>query len=299
VKRLELADLVSLETYDAVRDDFRARIMAHKRNRRVAVGDRVTLLFEDRETIRFQVQEMVRVERIRAPEKVQLELDVYNELIPGESELSATLMIEIPDLAEIRPELDRLIGLDEHVALLLGDRSGDALTVRADFDATQLGEDRIAAVHYIRFRLAPEALARFRALDIPARLSIDHANYRAEVTLPRSTRHSLIEDLAGGVPPLLKAPAGGGIAAAEEHALFESEGIRVRYPLHPAGLGHVVVESKRPLASWLEAEPVLWGELQRVLQRYAREIESRHGGCRCVTDLHAAGARWHLFAPIP
>lgn len=299
MRRLELEDLVSLEAYDELRDDYRAHIMAHKRNRRVAVGDRVTVLFEDRETIRFQVQEMLRVEKISAPAKVQHELDVYNELIPGENELSATLMIEITDLAEIRPELDRLIGLDEHVALHLEPESREPVRIPASFDAKQLEEDRIAAVHYIKFPLGPDARALFRDADVPARLSIDHPNYRAEVSLPRAARHSLIEDLAGGGPSLLRPPAGGGIAEVRNAALFESEGIRVRDPLHPAGLGHVVVEAKDPLASWLEAEPALWIELQRVLQRCARDIERRYGACRCVTDLHAAGARWHLFAPRP
>jgi len=296
VKRLELADLVSIEAYESLRDEYRARIMAHKRNRRMPVGDRVTLLFEDRETMRFQVLEMMRVERIRDPAKLQHELDVYNELVPGEGQLAATLMIEITDLGEIRPALDRLVGLDEHLALLLGE-GANTRVVRATFDQKQLEEDRIAAVHYVKFSLSENDVECLRDTATPARIRIDQANYLVEVELPLSTRHSLIEDLAGGGPPLLEVPEGSGVHDTPVRFLFEGKGLRVRRPFHAAGRGHVVVEATAPLSSWLDADPALWSELQAVLRRYGREIETRHGACRCVTDLHAVGARWHLFAP--
>ena len=117
MKRLTLEDVVGLDAYDALRGAYRDAIIAHKRERRLAIGENVTLLFEDRETLRFQVQEMLWVERIADPDKIQHELDVYNELMPGEGELSATLFVEITDAERIRPELDRLISIDEHVAL--------------------------------------------------------------------------------------------------------------------------------------------------------------------------------------
>ena len=107
---------MDLDRYEAVRPELRAAIIEHKRERRVPVGDRVTLVFEDRETLRWQVLEMARVEQIRDRDALQRELDVYNELVPGEDELSATLFVEIPDLERIRPELDRLIGQLEAVS---------------------------------------------------------------------------------------------------------------------------------------------------------------------------------------
>ena len=97
MKPLALGEIVGIDAYEAERDAYRARVVAAKRARRLAVGDRVMLLFENRETVRFQVQEMMRIERIRAPEKVQHELDVYNALVPGDGELSATMFIEITD----------------------------------------------------------------------------------------------------------------------------------------------------------------------------------------------------------
>ena len=105
MKPLTLDEIVGLERYAAIRDPYRERVIAYKKDRRLGVGDEITLLFEDRETLRFQVQEMLWVERIVDPEKVQHELDVYNGLLPGPGELSATLFIEITEPGRIRPAL--------------------------------------------------------------------------------------------------------------------------------------------------------------------------------------------------
>ena len=120
VRREELLDLVA---YEKSRDAYLARIIDYKRTRRVPVGDRLTFIFENRETVRFQIQEMLRAERAVKEEKIEDELAVYNELVPGPNELSATLMIEITESRRIRAELDRLIGIDEHVFLEVGERS--------------------------------------------------------------------------------------------------------------------------------------------------------------------------------
>ncbi len=292
MRRLGLDEIVGVDVYAGLRDDYRAQVIAHKHPRRLPVGDRVTLIFENRETIRFQVQEMMRVEGIREPDKVQLELDVYNELIPGEGELSATLMIEITDLAEIRPELDRLVGLDEHVSLRLAGRE----PIPARFDTKQLDEERIAAVQYIKWSLSPEDVEAFCDVAVAAQIAIDQPNYRVSAAIPRDTRHSLIEDLRGGIAPLLRVPEGGGVADALERVIEEHAGIRVRHPHQPAGPGHVVVEALGADADWLAVDAERWATLQTLLQRYGREIHARYGACRCVTDL-GAGARFHLFAP--
>jgi len=118
VRPLALEDIVDLDRYAELRSDYRAAVIDYKRTRRLAVGENITLLFEDRETLRFQIQEMLWVEHISQPEKIQHEIDTYNELMPAERELSATLFIEITEAAEIRPALDRLIGVDEHVELV-------------------------------------------------------------------------------------------------------------------------------------------------------------------------------------
>ena len=202
MKPLAIEEILDAEAYEAVRDAFRRAVIEHKRNRRLPVGDRVSLIFEDRETLRFQVQEMLRAERTRTAEGIQHELDVYNELMPGEDELSATLMIEITDAVEIRPELDRLIGLDEHVALVLGEGGGEE-TIRATFDPRQMEEDRIAAVQYVRFPLGAEGARRFRDPDVPARVRLSHPHYAHQAGIPAPMRESLIRDLEDATPPLL------------------------------------------------------------------------------------------------
>ena len=197
-------EIVDLERYGRIRPDYRARVIAYKRSRRMAVGERVSLVFEDRETLRFQVQEMLWIERIREPAKLEQELEVYNELMPGPGELSATLLIEITDGASIRPELERLIGLDEHVFLVLGEGAEEE-ALRARFDAKQLAEDRIAAVQYVRFALGAARAARFRDPRVRARIRIDHPSYRREEEIPPAVRESLIASLAREPAPLLRA----------------------------------------------------------------------------------------------
>jgi hypothetical protein len=292
VKPLVLDEIVDVDAYEPLRDAYRARVQDAKRARRIAVGDRVTLVFENRETVRFQVQEMVRVERIRSPEKVQHELDVYNALVPGDAELSATMFIEITDTQRIRAELDLLLGIDACVFLELGD-----LRVRARFDESQLEEDRISAVHYLRFDLAGEASARLADPTVPARLAIDHLRYRASTEITPEQRASLAADLAGDPAPLLVPPRGANVVAASAPALSASGRVRVRRAESPLGRGHVVVEPVEPIAAWRDAAPDLEAEVLAELRRVAGEIEQRFGACRVVCDTHAPRWRWHVFAP--
>ena len=195
-------EIAPLGSYAALRDAYRSAVIEHKRARRMAVGPQVTLVFEDRETLRFQVQEMLWVERIQEPERVQQELDVYNELMPGPLELSATLLIEITEPGRIRAELDRLVGLDEHVALVLGSGDG-ARRVPARFDAKQFEADRIAAVQYIRFALDDAGLALLADLREPAAIRIDHPNYSQTAPLPPEVRASLVAGLRADPESLL------------------------------------------------------------------------------------------------
>jgi hypothetical protein len=187
IKREEILDLVA---YEKARDDYRRRIIALKSPRRIAVGPALTFIFENRETVLFQIQEMLRAERIVDETHIQQEIDIYNELIPGDHALSATLMIEIEEMSQIRSELDRLIGIDEHVYLDVGDRS-----VRASFDPKQFEEDRISAVQYVRFPLGPDLARAFRAGEAPVVLRVEHPSYRASTAIDGKSRESLARDL--------------------------------------------------------------------------------------------------------
>lgn len=190
MRKLCLADIADLTAYERERPEFRARVIALKKHRRVPVGDCITLVFENRDTARFQIQEMCRVERIVNPEAIQAEVDVYNTLIPEEGELSATLLVELDDQQRVRALLDRLIGVNERVFLEV-----DGSRIQAQFDPGTYREDRVAAVHYIRFRLTPEAIQDFKAGGREIALVIDHPNYRARTVLSTETRKALAEDL--------------------------------------------------------------------------------------------------------
>jgi hypothetical protein len=296
---LTLEDVYDLDRYEAIREPYRRAILLHKRARRLAVGDRVTIVFEDRETVRWQVLEMARVERIRDAALLQHELDVYNELLPGEDSLSATLFIEITDVAAIRPELDRLIGIDERLCLVLGSGAA-ALRVRGRFDAQQLEEERISAVHYVRFPLAEAARAAFLDPSLPARLELDHPHYAAAAEIPQAMRASLLRDLAGGPPHLLGAvPPPPSVAAAARGAEAEelvAEGSRVRVlrPARPRAPGHLVLEA-RGGESLADADGGLLGELAALATRHGRELGARHGSCRLEAEL-GGPLRWHLLA---
>jgi len=191
MRNVEPSEILDLTAYERIRADFVEKMIALKRPRRVHVGEDLCFIFENRDTVIFQIQEMTRAERTVDPEAIAEEVAVYNELVPGENELSATLMIEIPDQSRIRPALDRLVGIDEHVFLDVG---GD--TVQATFDEKQFEEERISAVQYIRFPLGAELAARFRDPSVPVILRTDHPNYTASTAIEGESRASLIADLA-------------------------------------------------------------------------------------------------------
>lgn len=193
MRAVEPNEILDLSAYERIREDFLAKTIALKRPRRIHVGDRLCFIFENRDTVIFQVQEMTRAERTVKEQAIAEEVRVYNELIPGEHELSATLMIEIPDAEEIRSELDRLVGIDEHLFLDVGDQS-----VRASFDEKQFEAERISAVQYIKFPLGKKLAAAFRDPKVPVALRVDHPNYAAKTAILGESRASLAADLASG-----------------------------------------------------------------------------------------------------
>ncbi len=289
---LHLEEVVPLELYGAIRDDYRRAVIIHKRARRVAVGPSLTLVFEDRETLRFQVQEMLWVERIEEPARVQHEIDVYNELIPGARELSATLFIEITEPGRIRAELDRLIGIDEHVALVLGEGPG-ARVVPACFDAKQFEEDRISAVQYIRFTLDADDASALADTSVPAALRVAHPAYAHETPLSAAVRASLVAGIEGDPPSLL--PALPERASALPEVLFESANARALRLPRPALPGEIVVEAREALAPSAALEPALWSELLEAVRRAADEVVARHGGARITAEIGpGAPPRWRI-----
>jgi hypothetical protein len=189
---LTVSDIANLHEYELERPDFRPRVIELKGRRRVALGPLMTLVFENRDTVRFQIQEMLRVERIVQPDKVQHEVDVYNELLPRPGEIAATLFMEITEQDRIQEVLDGFIGLEEpgHLVLEVGGERYPAL-----FAPGQSREDRISAVHYIRFALG-EAGRRALAAGTEAALEVFHGGYRARQVLSPETVLELVADLS-------------------------------------------------------------------------------------------------------
>jgi len=185
--------LYSLEHYARLRPEFRARIIAHKKNRIVAVGPNATLHFEDRLTMQYQVQEMLRLERMFEPAAIQEELDVYNPLIPDGSNWKATFMVEFPDPEERKAQLAQLIGIERAVHVQVADFAPVAPITNEDLDR-ETGE-KTAAVHFLRFELSPAMCAAVKS-GAPIRVGIDHPHYQAELTLDTPVRNSLAADLA-------------------------------------------------------------------------------------------------------
>jgi hypothetical protein len=196
MKKIETGEILPIEAHERAREAERAEMIGMKALRRVAVGPNVSLLFENRRTVLWQIQEMCRVERIEDPRKVAEEVEAYNSLIPPDGSLSATLFIEITEAKDVKPLLDRLLGIDDPGVLTL--RIGTSHAVPGDFEPGHSREDRLSAVHYVHFHLDRGAREAFLDPEVPATLVITHPNYRAEAALAGATRRSLIEDLAGG-----------------------------------------------------------------------------------------------------
>jgi len=191
IRPVTLADIVGLDRYEKIRDDVRRRIIELKRARRVSVGPQVTFVFENHDTVFFQIQEMLRAERIRDLDAVREELAVYNALLPQPGQLSATMLIEITEQANIADRLLSFLGIDEAVWL----RVGSAPAIQAQFETGRSREDKLSAVQYVRFALPPAAQRAFVDPSVAVHLAIEHPNYRHRVAIDGALRASLREDL--------------------------------------------------------------------------------------------------------
>jgi hypothetical protein len=194
---LTIDDIVDQRAYEREREKFRRHVIALKRLRRVGVGPFVTLVFENRDTIRFQIQEMARVEKIITDQGIQTELDTYNPLIPEPGQVSATLFIELTEKAQLEEWLPKLVGIETEVELRLGPSGGHRVRCRVDeAHLRQLTREEVtASVHYLRFELDADEVGAFA--KGPVTLAVTHPGYPHEVELPTATRAELLEDLRG------------------------------------------------------------------------------------------------------
>ena len=192
--KLSRDDLYSLEQYAEMRPAFREKVLSHKKNRRLDLGTNAALYFEDRLTMQYQVQEMLRIEKIFEADGIKEELDAYNPLIPDGSNWKATFMVEFPDIEERKAMLAQLVGIEDRVYVQVADF--DRVYPIADEDLERDTEEKTSAVHFLRFEIPQEQVA---ALQGGASLvaGIDHDNYRVEVApVPDNIRESLINDFA-------------------------------------------------------------------------------------------------------
>jgi hypothetical protein len=190
--KLKPEDLFSLEEYHKRRADFRAAVLAHKRNRQIAVGPSLSLFFEDRLTMQYQVQEMLRAERIFESDAIAEELAAYNPLIPDGTNLKATMMLEYPDVAERRAALQRLGGIED--AIYVEVASLGRVFAHADEDLPRSNEEKTSAVHFLRFELDDEMRAELKK-GASLRIGVDHPDYRHEIAAPVTVVQALAADL--------------------------------------------------------------------------------------------------------
>lgn len=191
--KIELKDVLNFFEYEKVREGLLRRVIAMKRQRRVPVGSYLSFVFENRDTVLFQIQEMCRVERITDDARIQDEIDVYSAMLPGPGELSATLMIEIEDKEQIQPVLDRFMGIDTGQRVWL--QIGKEFAVSGEFEAGRSDEEKgkLSAVHFVRFAFPPEAIRAFKDADVW--LVVDQPGEKARTQLSEDTKAALLEDL--------------------------------------------------------------------------------------------------------
>ena len=193
MKSLAADTLMNIIEYEKVRHTYRQDIIAYKKNRRISLGPNVMLTFENEKTLTFQIQEIMRAERLVHDEQIQEEVDVYNTIMPPENGLSATLFIEVVEEAKIRPVLNKFIGLTDHQTLYLvinGEK------VYAEFEQGREEENKISSVHYVQFQFSSEQKNNFTDSESKTKLGIDYKDYKYTETVPDGLQRSLCEDLS-------------------------------------------------------------------------------------------------------
>jgi len=189
VRPITRLDIKGPAMYAHIRDDYRNRVIEMKKARRVIIGDRVELVFDNRHTLTLQIEETCRLENLTRDDQIQEEIDVNNQLMPTEDSLAATMFIALPQDEHIKENLRALVGLDEHVILHIGPHA-----IRAAFEPGRSTEDKISAVQYTRYPLSPEAKAALLTPGTSIEVEIDHPNYRHRVQCSEELRASLASD---------------------------------------------------------------------------------------------------------
>ena len=193
MKSIAADTLMNIIEYEKVRHTYRQDIIAYKKNRRISLGPNIMLTFENEKTLTFQIQEIMRAERLVHDEQIQEEVDVYNTIMPPENGLSATLFIEVVEEAKIRPVLNKFIGLTDHQTLYL-DINGEK--VYAEFEQGREEENKISSVHYVQFLFSNEQKNNFTDSESETKLGIDYKDYKYTETVPDGLQRSLCEDLS-------------------------------------------------------------------------------------------------------
>ena len=189
--KLEPKDLLSLEEYDSKRDSIKKELIIHKKNRTISIGDNIVLIFEDYMTIKYQVQEMLRIEKIFNKKEIQEEIDAYNPLIPDGTNLKATMLIMFPDVEVRREMLFKLHDIENNIWLSSG---GKKIIAYADEDLDRSTDDKTSAVHFLRFQLEQEDIADFISSS-EVKIGVDHPEYNKEIVLDSFAKKSLQGDL--------------------------------------------------------------------------------------------------------
>ena len=193
MRKLTVEDIVDHRAYERERDEFRVRIIELKRRRRIALGDLFTIVFENTDTMRWQVQEMARAERMLRDEQIAHEVETYNQLIPDANELSATLMIELTSEVALRDWLPRLVGIERHIAIVLPDGTSVHGTVSEEDESRLTRDDTTPAVHFLKFRFTPAEVEMFASG--PVHIVVDHPEYDQDVLLAPEQHAQLLADL--------------------------------------------------------------------------------------------------------
>ena len=193
MKTLSASTLMNIIEYEKVRHTYRQDIIAYKKNRRISLGPNVMLTFENEKTLTFQIQEIMRAERLVRDEQIQEEVDVYNTIMPPENGFSATLFIEVVEEAKIRPVLNKFIGLTDRQSLYL-DINGEK--IYAEFEQGREEENKISSVHYVQFQFSSEQKNNFTDSESKIKLGIDYKDYKYTETVPEGLQRSLCEDLS-------------------------------------------------------------------------------------------------------
>lgn len=191
MKKIDYSEIIPYHDYLKVRKEFQEKIIKLKKNRRVQVGEYITFVFENRETVLYQIQEMIRLEKMIDERLIKNEIEVFNRLIPVQNELCATMLIEIFERHLIKSTLNSLVGIHDKKIFLIFDHE----SITPIFYEENLSEGRMSAVHYVKFIFNDEQAKKFIETQNQVKLLINHPNYKAETIIPENVKSSLIEDL--------------------------------------------------------------------------------------------------------